>query len=629
MPYGFTGKFVEVDLSSSKIKVVDVREDFYRKFLGGRGLGSWLLWERLGSRWDEVDPLSPENLLLVLTGPMTGYIAGVRLAVTGKSPQSGGTVGSTIASEVGLELKTSGYDGLIISGKAKDPVYLLVNDDSVEIRDASKIWGTGIRETHKLLLRDVLPELRKTPMYGEPKEPAMIYIGPAGENLIRMSAVEGKYAHAAAYGSYGAVMGSKNLKAIVAKGSGPLPPVYNPDKLKELIYRAIELVPKKVPRLRIWGTGQGPWRYGKDLSSIPVKNWVEEYWEKGSYNQYDLEVHGWVKRYWADYGCSLCCMKVTVLHRDGETVITDAPDYELLAYEGSNLDIYDVRDIAYLIWCGEELGFDMINAGNVLAFVAELYERGILTKEDIGFEVRWGDVNAFARLLKIIANKEGIGKVLAEGIYRAALKIAEMKKLKPEEVLKYAVQAKGIAIGAHGIRSGLDFPPLSYVTSVQGGDHQSVAMLPLDAAPIVNEVWASLADSAVICQFNVLGGYDFIFEALRAITGWNVTKESWVNDQAKRILTLQRVLLLLGGPDIYWDPRIHDDNPPRFYEPLPSGPKKGQAPTREDINKLKADYYKALGWDEYGIPTEETVKQLELIGAEAAIKKIKSRLNFK
>ncbi|MEM1710725.1 MAG: aldehyde ferredoxin oxidoreductase N-terminal domain-containing protein, partial [Sulfolobales archaeon] len=218
MPYGFTGKFVEVDLSSSKVRVIDVSEELYKKFLGGRGLGSWLLWERLGRRWDEVDPLSPENLLIILTGPMTGYIAGVRLAVTGKSPQSGGTVGSTIASEVGLELKTSGYDGLIISGRAKDPVYLFINDDRIEVRDASKIWGKGIRETHKLLLRDVMPELRKVPMYGEPKEPAMIYIGPAGENLVKMSAVEGKYAHAAAYGSYGAVMGSKNLKAVVVKG---------------------------------------------------------------------------------------------------------------------------------------------------------------------------------------------------------------------------------------------------------------------------------------------------------------------------------------------------------------------------------------------------------------------------
>ncbi|MEM4557024.1 MAG: aldehyde ferredoxin oxidoreductase C-terminal domain-containing protein, partial [Sulfolobales archaeon] len=620
--------FVEVDLSSSKVRVIDVSEELYKKFLGGRGLGSWLLWERLGRRWDEVDPLSPENLLIILTGPMTGYIAGVRLAVTGKSPQSGGTVGSTIASEVGLELKTSGYDGLIISGRAKDPVYLFINDDRIEVRDASKIWGKGIRETHKLLLRDVMPELRKVPMYGEPKEPAMIYIGPAGENLVKMSAVEGKYAHAAAYGSYGAVMGSKNLKAVVVKGSGPLPPVYDISKLKELIYRAIELVPKKVPRLRIWGTGQGPWRYGRDLSSIPVRNWQEEYWEKDTYSQYDLEVYDWVKRYWADYGCSLCCMKVTVLHRNGETVITDAPDYELLAYEGSNLGIYDVRDIAYLIWCGEELGFDMINAGNVLGFVAELFEKGILTKEDIGFEVRWGDVKAFAHLLKLIANKEGIGRILAEGIYRAALKIAEMKGLKPEDVLKYAVQAKGIAIGAHGIRSGLDYPILSYVTSVQGGDHQSVAMLPLDAAPIVNEVWASFADSAVICQFNVLGGLDFVFEALRSITGWNITKEVWVNEHAKRILTLQRTLLLLGGPDIFWDPRIHDDNPPRFYEPLPSGPKKGQAPTKSDVAKMRSEYYKALGWDEYGIPTEETVRQLGLTGTEEALKKIRKRLNL-
>jgi len=625
LPYGFTGKLVEVDLTSEKVRVTGLRKELYRKFLGGRGLGAWLLWERLGEHWESVDPFSPENPLIVITGPLTGYIAGVRLAITGKSPQSGGVVGSTIASEVGLELKTSGYDGIIVTGKAKDPVYIFINDDKIEIRDASKLWGKTGREVHKLLMREVLHDLRKTPIFGEPKEPAILYIGPAGENKVKLAAVEGKYAHAAAYGSYGAVMGSKNLKAIVVKGTGPLPPVYDPPKLKELIYKAIELIPRKAARLRLWGTGQAPWRYGRDLSSIPVRNWQEEYWEKDTYSQYDLEVFNWVKRYWADYGCPLCCMRVTVLHHNGEVVITDTPDYELLAYEGSNLGIYDVRDIAYLIWLGEELGFDMINAGNILGFVAELYERGILTKEDIGFEVRWGDVKAFAKLLKMMAYREGIGAILAEGIYRAAKKISEMKGV---DVMKYAVQAKGIAIGAHGVRSGLDYPSLAYVTSTQGGDHQSVAMLPLDAPPIVNEVWASLADSAVICQFNTLGGFDIIFDALRAVTGWNITKEEWVNEMARRILTLQRVLLLLGGPDVYWDPRVHDDNPPRFYEPLPSGPKKGQAPTKEEIERLKKEYYKAMGWDDYGVPLPETLKQLGLVGVEKAIERIRKRLGL-
>jgi aldehyde:ferredoxin oxidoreductase len=126
----------------------------------------------------------------------------------------------------------------------------------------------------------------------------------------------------------------------------------------------------------------------------------------------------------------------------------------------------------------------------------------------------------------------------------------------------------------------------------------------------------------------MLGGLDLVFDALRAVTGWNISKEEWVNEDAKRILTLQRVLLLLGGPDVYWDPRVHDDNPPRFYEPLPSGPKKGQAPTKQDIEKLKKDYYKALGWDELGIPTEDTIKQLGLTGLEKALVRIRKRLGI-
>jgi len=176
MPYGFVGKLLEVDLSSEKIREIGLREELLRKFIGGRGLGSWLLWKRLGERWENLDPLSPENQLMFLTGPMTGYYPGTRICVTGKSPLSNGVIGSTVGTELGLELKTSGYDGLIVTGKASSPVYIFVNDDKVEIRDASKHWGKGGRETLRDLIRETWGELKsRNSLKGIPKEPSILY----------------------------------------------------------------------------------------------------------------------------------------------------------------------------------------------------------------------------------------------------------------------------------------------------------------------------------------------------------------------------------------------------------------------------------------------------------------------
>jgi len=216
--HGYTGKLIDVDLSREKIEVVEIDEGILKKFYGGRGLGTYILWKELGDRWEKVDPLGEENLLLILTGPLTGYYPGMKTAVVSKSPESNGVVGSVLSSEIGLELKASGYDGIIIRGKAKEPVYLFVNDDTIEIRDASKYWGMNGVEIVKTLTKDIHEELKKKEkLRGIPKEPAVIYIGRAGENGVRFSAIMTKLMHAAGYGGFGAVMGSKMLKAVVVK----------------------------------------------------------------------------------------------------------------------------------------------------------------------------------------------------------------------------------------------------------------------------------------------------------------------------------------------------------------------------------------------------------------------------
>jgi len=239
MPRGYAGKFLEVDLSSGNIKDTTLSDEILRNYVGGRGLAAKILWDRLGRRWETIDPLGPENIFLALTGPLTGIYPGAKICVSGKSPQCNGIIGSTASGEFGPELKCAGYDGVIVTGKAEKPVYILVTDDNAEIRSAKHIWGKEGPETIRILTRETRGLLEKrNPNIGKIREPAIIYCGPAGENRVRTAAVMQKLSHAAGYGDYGAVMGSKNLKAIVVKGRKPLPGAASPEPLSFLYARS-------------------------------------------------------------------------------------------------------------------------------------------------------------------------------------------------------------------------------------------------------------------------------------------------------------------------------------------------------------------------------------------------------
>ncbi len=624
MAGGYAGKFLEVDLGSQNIKEVKFDESVLRKYIGGRGLATWILWKRLGDRWEEVDPLGPENILLMLTGPLTGYAPGARLCVSGKSPQSNGIVGSTIAGEFPVELKCAGYDGIIFTGKAEKPVYLSILGSDIELNDASHIWGKDAKETLKVLVREGREHLSKAaPRRGLWKEPAALYIGPAGENLVRVSAVVGKWAHAAGYGGYGAVMGSKNLKAVIVKGTGPLPEAKDMDRAWDVIKKISE-ISLRYTSLRHWGTGYLGYDVGARLSSEPVKNWQEEWHDEESYSAYHFERY-WAKRFWGDFGCPLTCLKLAVI-RSGpyKGAITDNPDYENQAYLGTNLGVFSAEGNIYLTALIDDLGLCGIQCGNLLGFTAELYQRGILTREDLGLDLKWGDVDAFAKLVKMIVERKGIGDVLAEGTYRAALKISKMKGV---DALKYAVVSKGIGIGAHGVRSGLDYPHHeTYVCSVQGGDHTSPAYIPLEDP--ISEFSVALFDSGVFCWFNFFNkeSKDLVWDLFDAVTGWKITPEEWYGTSARRIIHIQRVLLLLGGPDISWNPNVHDDLPPRWYEPLRAGPHAGEAVDKKALEYAKQKYYETVGWDENGIPKPEELKRLGLEDLDRKAEELRKRV---
>ncbi|MEM3403312.1 MAG: aldehyde ferredoxin oxidoreductase C-terminal domain-containing protein [Nitrososphaeria archaeon] len=614
---GYAGKFAEVDLTTGKVSQVKFEEDLLRKYIGGRGLATKVLWDRLGEKWDKVDPLGPENVLTIFSGPLTGYYPGGRVCISGKSPQSNGIVGSTMAGEFAVELKCAGWDGLIVTGKAEKPSYILMKDSSIEVRNANHVWGKDGKQTLLTLSKEVREEWNKKYPSREWREPSMIYIGPAGENKCRIAGVQGKFAHGAGYGGYGAVMGSKNLKAVLARGTGPLPDAADPDK----VYKMIDEASKSLYTndiFRRWGTGYLGYAVGNTQSSEPVRNWQEEWHDEKSFSVDQFESRVWVKRYWADFGCPTACEKLSVV-RVGEFkgAVTDNPDYETQAYVGTNLGIFTPEANVYVNSMIEDLGFCGIQGGNVLGFAGELYQRGILTKEDLGgIDLKWGNAKAFTKLAEMIAFRKGLGDILAEGTYRASLKLSQIKG---KDLTKYAVQCKGVSIGAHGIRSGLDYPQLmSYPCSVQGGDHTSVAYLPVTHPS--SEHVTLLQDSGVYCMFNQFTVTpQFQIDFLNAVTGFNISFDEWFYEDAKRILTIQRSALLIGGPDASWVGV--DDNPPRFYEPLPSGPCKGKTANKNEFEKMKNEYYKELGWDGEGVPTSKSLKELGLEDVDKVLKK--------
>jgi len=619
---GYAGKFLEVNLSTGKISETRFDDELLRDYVGGRGLAAKILWDRLGKKWESIDPLGTENILLFLTGPLTGFFPGGRTCVSGKSPQSNGVIGSTVAGEFGVELKCAGYDGVIVLGKAEKPIYLFIKDSDAEIRDASHIWGKDAKQTVALLTKECREILKKRyPQKGEWKEPAILYIGPAGENMVRTAVVAAKWTHAAGYGGYGAVMGSKRLKAVVVKGTGPLPDVGDMEAVKRLMQAVCDNVYES-ELWRRWGTGSGGYEFAAKTSSEPVRNWQEEWHDRREFGVDQFENRFWVKQFWGDFGCPTTCLKIAVAKSGRfKGAITDNPDYEMQAYLGPNLGIFSPEDNVFLASLLDDLGLCGIQTGNVLGFVAELFQRGILSEKDLdGIKPVWGDAEAFAALARKIAFREGIGNILAEGTYRAALKIGKMKGV---DVTPYAVQCKGIGIGAHGIRSEKDFVDIyGYACSVQGGDHTSTAALPLD--DFRSELMMSFHDSAVYCYFNVFGlSRRTIFEFYKAVTGLDLTMEEWVNTKALRILQLQRAMLLLGGPDLKWNPKTHDDNPPRFYEPLPTGPFKGKTVEKTNVMNEVKRYYEAVGWDENGIPKTETLKKLGLEDVDKVLEKLR------
>jgi len=607
---GYAGQLLDVDLSTGTINKVPLDPQLVRDYIGGRALGIRLIMEEYGDNYADIDPLGEEAILALMTGPYAGF-GGAKMNAVFKSPQNGAMFASSVSGDTPAALKFAGYDGIIIRGKAKKPVYLYIENDKVEIREAQHLWGLDSVDTHNFLDRET------------PNRTEHLYIGPASENLVKFGCILANWYRAAGRGGSGAVMGSKNLKAISIQGTGPAPEVADLETLTANISAAADA--GLGSGMRNYGTTGGVYTTGYRSSAEPVRNWQSEWHDEKQIQVQFFKAEQWIRNIWADYGCTVACSKLGRI-KSGQYAgaITELPDYESGAYLGPNLGVYDINEISFLADLPDKLGFDCIEGGNVLAFAAELYQRELLTAEDFDLGKddegnpivpEWGNAKAFELLAHKIADREGIGDILAEGVYPAALALSEQLG---EDVTKYAVHVKGIAVGAHGVRSEKDGltrgKEVAYGLSAHGGDHCSTV------AAVDNWLEGSVVyDTIGTCLFwhRTLSAEDTL-TWLNAITGFGITEEELNGEMVPRWVTMQRASNLLAG----WT-AADDRNPDRFYEPLPDGPDAGKRLDPDEEKAKMKEAYAFRGWDENGIPTSETLKKYGLEFLDAPLAKLR------
>jgi len=613
MTYGYMGKILRLDLTHKKAVVETLSEDIVKRFIGGRGLGAKILWDELSPG---VDPLSPENKLVLTVGPLTGTKAqsASRWIAQFKSPLTGTYFRSVGGGAFGAELKFAGYDAVIVQGKAEKPIYVFVSDDSVEFRDAVKLWGMNTLATMEFLKEET------------DRKAHMVMIGPAGENLVRFAAiVTDEDFRTASRGGGGAVMGSKNLKAIVVKGSKK-PEVYDEGLFGEVVKEQIESY-RKNPGFEGFhnlGTNFAVYPFYM-LGHFPTYNFKQK--ELEGVERYQAEeLAKYVVRHSGCYNCMIRCGKTfKVTQGPYAGTVWPFPEYETHWSFGGNLGNINVEAVIYANMLCDLYGLDTISTGVAIGFAIELYEKGLIGKSETdGLELRWGDPDIIPELVRRIALRIGIGNLLAEGTRKAAEMIGRGAE-------RYAIQVKGLELPAYDPRSAKAHG-LSFITSPIGASHCigwnkfEIMGIPKKVDPFATEGKAELAkyvqdetaiaETAVFCifPFNMeMITVDMYARMLYAVTGikeFGDPKFLW--QVGERIFNLERAINAREGLDARYDKM-----PVRIVkEPVPREPSKGQVFEEEVLLK---DYYIVRGWNEKGIPTSEKLREL---GLEEVVGKI-------
>jgi aldehyde:ferredoxin oxidoreductase len=611
MNYGYVGKILEVDLTSQKIQKTSTEKYFsVDLFVGGKGLGSLVLWRELKPH---TEPFSPENLLVFSTGPLTGTLCpSARMCIITKSPLTNTFCDSHVGGHLGPEIKFAGYDAIIVRGKSQRPVYLWVGNEEVEICDAKHLWGLDTFQTEERIRKE-----RKDLTI------RVACIGPAGEHLVKFALVNTERYRQAGRGGVGAVMGSKNLKALAVKGSGQIR-IHSLEAFTQVAKEAREAVLKNqtIRARRRWGTTRSV-LYSSDQDLFPTRNFSEATFEEAE----NLSAEVFEKRFWvkhkACHGCPVNCGKLGVV-RSGiyAGTVVEGAEYETATLLGANCGISNHEAVAHANMLCDKLGLDTISAGNVIAFAMECYERGILTqKETDGLQLNFGNEQALTEVMQKIANREGVGNLLAEGVKRLSERLGEKTR-------DFAMHVKGLELPGWGIRAAPGMG-LAYATADRGGCHmrawtisREVSGIAPDGSPIdrysikkraeivkAQQDYYAACDCLVACQFvkDAVGKERYV-RMLNAATGMKMTVVEFVR-VGERVWNLVRMFNIREGFS-----RKDDTLPKRILtEPLPSGIAKGQRLTQAQLNQMLDEYYKLRGWDiQTGTPSREKLRELEL-----------------
>lgn len=594
---GYTGKYLDVDLTNHNLEVKDINKAWAKEFIGGKGLGLKILFESIPAK---IDPFDPKVPLLFMTGPLTGsrVTTSGRWTVVTKSPHTGLYLDSHIGGHFGPQMKYAGYDYLHFHGRSEKPVYLHISETGFELHDASELWGKSVHETED--------ELKKIHPKGH-----VATIGPAGENKVTFSCIVCDSFHHAGRGGSGAIMGSKNLKAVVI------------DKIQEnLVYFKDEDFRKaaKEHRNRIkpltavrTQLGTPMWvRKSNEGGFLPTKNY-----QSGFYKDFeDISSESMhdkiVDKNTACYNCIIRCSKLSSV-KEGIYAGTKlkGPEYETIALLGSNCEINSIEAIAWLNLHCTALGMDTITMGNVAAFAMECVEKGILTDTE-GIDLKFGNPKAVYDLMHKIASREGIGEIFAKGVRPAALKLGGNS-------IDFAVQVKGLELAGVEPRGSWGMA-LAYSTSDRGACHQrswtpgaelSGAIKREDPEGTAKYVKADQDYQAakyalVLCDFVPMTAEEAA-NFLSLATGFNYTAYSFLKT-GERIWNLARVFNNREGII-----RKDDIIAKRFLtEPLMEGAQKGAIITPDYFNQMLDYYYNERGWNNDGIPTTEKLDSLNL-----------------
>ncbi len=612
---GYTGKILRVDLTSGSIDVETPGELFYRRYIGGAGLIAYYLLKEVDP---EVDPLGPDNLLIFAAGPVTGVpIAGAgRSAVGGKSPLTGGYGEADVGGFFGAEMRRAGFDAVVIRGQAESPVYLWLHDGEAEIRPANHLWGKTTGDTQAAVQEEL----------GE-RTARLALIGPAGEKMVRYACVINDLKHAAGRTGMGAVMGSKKLKCVVARGRAQVP-VADKEGVQALAKYMSTNWKEKAWSMHELGTPGGLTGLHKQ-GKLPTRNFQDGQFEGNEKIGGEALRDTLLIDRGGCYACPIRCKRVVEVNDDDYQVdpLYGGPEYETLGSFGSVCGVDDLRAISKANEISNAYGLDTISAGMVVAFAMECFENELLTVEDTdGLELRFGNGKAMVEMVRQIAERRGLGDLLAEGSTLAAEKIGGGAEA-------FVVNTHGQPFPMHECRSRHG-QALGYAVSPTGADHMhnmwdeglvrepvgegwasmgvytSVPATELNAAKVhaytvtANMKW--LDNSLGLCMF-IPWTTDQKVEIVRAITGWETNLWELLK-AGERYVTMMRLFNMRCG----WT-REDDVLPARMAEPHRSGSVTEKPVMPEVLSEAVTQFYGMMGWDpETGMPTDARLQELEI-----------------